>query len=86
MIQQYTITGMTCNGCVNSVQGKLLALDGVEEVSVDLATGQATLTQQQVLPITTLANALGSKYTITTDKNSVAPVPVVEETTDDGFS
>ncbi len=34
------VEGMTCMGCVNSVKRLLTALDGVEEVDVDLSQGR----------------------------------------------
>ncbi len=33
------VTGMTCSHCVSSVTEELGALDGVEDVAVDLAPG-----------------------------------------------
>lgn len=33
------VEGMTCMGCVNSVKRLLSALDGVEQVDVDLSQG-----------------------------------------------
>lgn len=33
------VTGMTCSHCVSSVTEELSALDGVEDVSVELAPG-----------------------------------------------
>ncbi|MDP1928101.1 MAG: heavy-metal-associated domain-containing protein [Thiobacillus sp.] len=38
---QLTVTGMTCGGCVNSVQNVLAALPGVQNVNVTLNPGQA---------------------------------------------
>ena len=38
---QLNITGMTCGGCVNSVQKVLAALPGVQRVEVTLSPGQA---------------------------------------------
>ena len=35
------VTGMTCGGCVNSVQRVLTALPGVERAEVTLTPGQA---------------------------------------------
>ncbi len=35
------VTGMTCGGCVNSVQKVLTALPGVQSVEVTLSPGQA---------------------------------------------
>ena len=36
-----SVTGMTCGGCVNSVQKVLAALPGVQSVEVSLSPGQA---------------------------------------------
>ncbi|MCD6704907.1 MAG: heavy-metal-associated domain-containing protein [Thiobacillus sp.] len=36
-----SVTGMTCGGCVNSVQKVLAALPGVQRVEVSLTPGQA---------------------------------------------
>lgn len=36
-----SVTGMTCGGCVNSVQNVLTALPGVQHVEVSLHPGQA---------------------------------------------
>jgi copper chaperone len=36
-----SVTGMTCGGCVSSVQKVLAALPGVQSVEVTLAPGQA---------------------------------------------
>jgi copper chaperone len=36
---EYTVTGMTCGHCVNSVREEVGKLAGVANVEVDLATG-----------------------------------------------
>jgi copper chaperone len=36
-----SVTGMTCGGCVNSVQKVLAAVPGVKSVEVTLTPGQA---------------------------------------------
>ncbi len=43
MIKTYllTISGMTCEGCVQHVTNYLLATEGVEQVQVDLVTRTA---------------------------------------------
>jgi len=38
------VTGMTCGGCVGSVQRVLAALPGVQSVEVTLTPGQARVT------------------------------------------
>ncbi|GAA0793432.1 heavy-metal-associated domain-containing protein [Spirilliplanes yamanashiensis] len=47
--QTYTVTGMTCSHCVNSVGTEIKQLPGVTDVEVDLATGQVTVTSEQPL-------------------------------------
>ncbi|GAA3128472.1 heavy-metal-associated domain-containing protein [Streptosporangium carneum] len=39
----YTVNGMTCGHCVSSVSAEIGKVDGVTGVSVDLATGAATV-------------------------------------------
>ncbi|WP_297476236.1 heavy-metal-associated domain-containing protein [Ferrovum sp.] len=34
-----TVTGMTCQGCVGTVRRVVSAVQGVEDLAVDLATG-----------------------------------------------
>lgn len=38
------VTGMTCGGCVNSVQNVLQSLPGVKSVEVSLTPGEARVT------------------------------------------
>jgi copper chaperone len=45
----YTVTGMTCEHCVNAVTGELTSLDGVDDVKVDLGTGVVTVTSDKPL-------------------------------------
>ena len=40
----YTVTGMTCGHCVTAVTSELTALDGVQDVQIDLGTGKVTVT------------------------------------------
>ncbi len=49
------VTGMTCGGCVNSVQKILAAAPGVQSVEVSLTPGQAKVTYD---PAQTDASAL----------------------------
>lgn len=39
----FDVNGMTCGGCVGSVQRSLSSLDGVRQVSVTLKPGSATV-------------------------------------------
>lgn len=49
------ITGMSCGGCVSSVQSVLAAVPGVSRVEVDLAAGTARI---QFDPARTTIDAL----------------------------
>ena len=40
----FTVTGMTCGHCERAVTEEISAVDGVESVTVDLATGSVTVT------------------------------------------
>lgn len=44
---EFTVTGMTCGHCVGSVTQQIQQIDGVRDVSVDLATGAVTVTADQ---------------------------------------
>lgn len=45
----YTVKGMTCGHCVNSVSTEVAALAGVSDVQVDLAVGTVTVTSGRPL-------------------------------------
>jgi copper chaperone len=47
----YTVTGMTCSHCASSVTEELGAIDGVTGVSVDLPTGEVTVTSETDLAV-----------------------------------
>jgi copper chaperone len=40
----FTVTGMTCDHCRRAVTEEISAVDGVESVDVDLASGTVTVT------------------------------------------
>ena len=54
----YTVTGMTCSHCVNSVDAEIRQLSGVTDVQVDLASGGVTVTSDQPLDETAVAAAI----------------------------
>ena len=57
----YPVEGMTCGHCVSAVTEELTALDGVRQVTVDLAAGGAstvTVTSDAPLPEAQVAAAL----------------------------
>jgi len=45
----YTVTGMTCEHCVQAVSGELSTLPGVADVRVDLPSGAVTVTSEAPL-------------------------------------
>lgn len=47
--EKLTVTGMTCGGCTSSVTKALKAVNGVDDVIVSLATGQATVQYNEKL-------------------------------------
>lgn len=81
MTKEYTITGMTCNGCVDKVKGTLEKLSGVEEVEIQLTYPQAKF-ETQVAPDLTKINELLHKkghYTITEERieKELPPMPII---------
>jgi copper chaperone CopZ len=64
MKHTYTITGMTCNGCVQSVKEKLLALEDVTTAEISLERQEAVLTMANHVPLEALRKALPEKYTL----------------------
>lgn len=45
----YTVTGMTCGHCAQSVREEVSELPGVTDVAVDVPTGAVTVTSDQPL-------------------------------------
>ncbi|WP_433797667.1 heavy-metal-associated domain-containing protein [Actinoplanes sp. CA-252034] len=56
--QTYTVTGMTCSHCVNSVSAEVGKVSGVTDVQVDLASGTVTITSDQPVDETAVAAAV----------------------------
>ena len=53
-----TVDGMTCGHCVNAVQTEVGKLDGVTDVSVDLASGQVTIVASEAPDAAALREAV----------------------------
>ncbi|MEV1329819.1 cation transporter [Micromonospora costi] len=45
----YQVQGMTCGHCVSAVSAEVGAIPGVNDVQVDLASGQVTVTSENPL-------------------------------------
>ena len=58
MKQVFEVQGMTCGHCVNSVTTELKKIEGVSEVSVDLATGKVDVTSDHELTKSDVAAAI----------------------------
>jgi copper chaperone len=54
----YTVTGMTCSHCVNSVDAEIRQIPGVTDVKVDLASGAVTVTSDAPLDEPAVAAAV----------------------------
>jgi copper chaperone CopZ len=54
----YTVTGMTCAHCVNSVDAEVRQIPGVTDVQVDLAGGGVTVISEQPLDDDAVAAAV----------------------------
>ena len=58
------ISGMTCEGCKSSVENKLSSLDGVDNVKVDLARGQAVIYSKSSVSLSLIKETLPPKYSL----------------------
>lgn len=54
----YTVTGMTCQHCVNAVTEEVSGITGVTEVDIDLEGGKVTVTSTSDLDDKTVAEAV----------------------------
>ncbi|UII74714.1 cation transporter [Flagellimonas sp. HMM57] len=78
MEHTYSVSGMTCEGCVASVSKKLLAIKGVEHVEVDLNNGKARIISENHVQNSILQDALGSKYGISEIQGETLEAPIQE--------
>jgi copper chaperone len=54
----YVVSGMTCDHCVHAVTEEVSALDGVDDVAVDLTSGRLTVTSSGEIPYASVAAAV----------------------------
>lgn len=67
MEHTYKISGMSCQGCRHHVEHTLSNLAGVEEATVDLDKGEASILMEKHIPISKFQDALsqdGGRYSI----------------------
>ncbi len=80
MKRTFSIMGMTCQGCVASVKERLLGVQGVHQVEVDLDAAEAEISMEKQVSISQLKSALPQKYQIEATQNITedAPVPTAK--------
>lgn len=54
----YRVEGMTCGSCAGKVSDRVEQIPGVQDIDVDLATGQITLTSGTELDDVTVRDAV----------------------------
>ncbi len=59
MESTFTVTGMTCQGCVNTVKNVIEKIDGVNKSNVNLKAGEATVVYD---PRKTNSKAIEGKF------------------------
>ena len=80
MKKEYTITGMTCGGCVAKVQRTLSNIEGVKKADVQLEYPQAVIHSQVPLNLANVNSILSEKgnYRISEEKVEKKLVPMPE--------
>ena len=63
------ISGMTCEGCKSSVENQLSSLDGVDNVKVDLARGQAVIYSKNPVSFSLIKETLPPKYSLINEQD-----------------
>lgn len=58
MITNYTVTGMTCEHCVNHVTEEVGALDAVKNVNVQLDGGRMSVESDERVPFDAIIEAV----------------------------
>jgi copper chaperone len=61
----YTVTGMTCDHCVRSVEEEVGDVAGVERVDVDLASGRLTVSGERFTDADVHAAVAEAGYAVT---------------------
>ncbi len=79
MKNTYVITGMTCNGCRNSVENKLNEIAAVQNVKVNLEAGNAIIEANEPVSILELQEKLAPKYSISRQENTSRVVKSTDE-------
>ena len=81
MRQNVKISGMTCQACVSSVTEKLISLDEVQDLKIDLAEGDVVLEVSKKLTLEKLTVVLLPKYTPSLETRSGSTVTMEQSPT-----
>lgn len=90
MKHTYEISGMTCDGCRSHVEKTLKEVEGISDVSIDLANKEATVEMDFHVPIETLKDAMrkdGGRYDIHmpgSHESHLHPMPKIKKKTQSG--
>lgn len=80
MKSEYSITGMTCGGCVSKVQKALNGMDAIEDARVQLEYPQALVTSDEKLDLRAVNKVLSSigNYMISDEQATSKTIPLPE--------
>ena len=80
MTKEYTITGMTCNGCLAKVNRTINALDEIQEATIQLEYPQAKIVASESLSLKDINLALKKvgNYTISEEYQETVQAPLPE--------
>ena len=81
MRQNVKISGMTCQACVSSVTEKLISLDEVQDLKIDLAEGDVVLEVSKTLTLEKLTVVLLPKYIPSLETRSGSTVTMEQSPT-----
>jgi copper chaperone CopZ len=81
MTHTYKVTGMTCSGCQATVTRLLSAVDGVNNVAIDLGKGEAKINMNKHVATEVLQQALSHhpKYQLTEEDTYMTPAAKAED-------
>ena len=80
MKQNIKISGMTCESCVTSVTEKLIGLDQVEDLKIDLASESVEMEVLKIQTLKNLSEVLFPKYIPSFESKSDNSFPMTEST------
>lgn len=80
MTHTYKIEGMSCNGCVATVEAKLKAIEAVENVSIDFKNQEAVISMTSHISLDVLQKSLeDTHYTIHAPGHHIKVKPKVQK-------